>query len=169
MLSKIAGKWSASLHKTHDSTGVLRTLCYCKLTRFLCKWNMGCRRLNITWNLDRSYTSLTGVKETINHCNKKLHIWSWRRPRSVSRDVTLKKLWCDFEKFLSPLILGFQTSHLFSKQTFFRGVHRSLVNRCTWRHNHVPLKTQTLKLSLTSCYLVFCPFVRNISCGNSSS
>ena len=168
MLSKVAGQWSASLHKTHDSTGVFRTLCYCKLTRFLCKWNIGCRRLNITSNLERSYTSLTEVKETITHCNKELHIWYWRRPRSASRDVTLKKLWCDFEKFLSPVILGFQT-HLFSKQTFFRGVHRSLVNRCTWRHNHVTLKTQTLKLSLTSFYLVFCPFVRNISCGNSSS
>ena len=42
--------------KTHDSTGVFHTLCYCKLTRFLCKWNIGRKRVNITSNLDSSYT-----------------------------------------------------------------------------------------------------------------
>ena len=151
MLSKIAGQWSASLPKMHDSTGVLCKLCYCKLTRFLCKWNMGRKRVNITSNLDSSYTSLRGVKEAMNHYNKELHLWSCRRPRSACRRVMLKKLYCDFEKILSPVLLGFQRANLLSRQTFFRGVHRALVNRCKWRHNYLFLKTQTLKLSPTSC------------------
>ena len=82
IFSKIAGKWSASSFKTHDSTGVFRILCYWKLTRFLCKWNIGRKRVNITANFGSSYTSLTGVKEAIRHFNKELHIWSCRRPRS---------------------------------------------------------------------------------------
>ena len=116
MLSKIAGHWSASLLKTHDSTGIFRTLCYCKLTRFLCKWNIGRKRVNITPDLDSSYTSLSGVKEATKHCNKELHIWSCRRPRSASRGVALKNLQYDFEKFSSSVLLGFQTSNLFSSK-----------------------------------------------------
>ena len=103
MLSKIAGQWSASLPKMHDSTGVLCKLCYCKLTRFLCKWNMGRKRVNITSNLDSSYTSLRGVKEGMNHYNKELHLWSCRRldpPVGAwcwkSYSVTLKKFYLQF-------------------------------------------------------------------------
>ena len=56
-------------------------------------------------------------------------------------------------------MLRFQTSNLFSRQTFFRGVPRALVNRCKWCHNYVTLKTQTLKLSPTSFFFslpLFC-------------
>ena len=103
-----SGQWSASLLKTHDSTGVIRTLCYCKLTRFQCKWNMGRKRVKITSNLDSSYTSLAEVKEIINHFNKELHIWSCRRPRSASRRVTLKKLEFDLKNCFLLLCCGFK-------------------------------------------------------------
>ena len=90
MLSKIAGQWSASLI-LHDSTRVFRTLGYCRLARFLCKLNIGRKRVNITSNLDSSYTFLTGIKETINHCKKELHIWSCRRPKNPPLGARLWK------------------------------------------------------------------------------
>ena len=55
-------------------------------------------------------------------------------------------------------MLWFQTSNLFSRQTFFIEVHRALDNRCKWRHNHVTLKRQTLKPSPTSCFIFKCIF-----------
>ena len=59
-------------------------------------------------------------------------------------------------------MLGFQTSNLFSRQTF-RGVQSALVNRCKWRHNHVTLKTQKLKSSPTS-YSNFIYFYIDLFC-----
>ena len=91
MLSKIAGQWSASLI-LHDSTRVFRTLGYCRLARFLCKLNIGRKRVNITSNLDSSYTFLTGIKETINHCKKELHIWSCRRPKNPPLGAYFEKI-----------------------------------------------------------------------------
>ena len=74
-----------------------------------------------------------------------------RHCRFASRGMTWKKLWRDFEIITYPVVLQFQTSNLFSKQTF-KGVHRAYINRCKWCHNHVTLKTQTLKSPPTSCY-----------------
>ena len=150
MLSKIAGQWSASLI-LHDSTRVFRTLGYCRLARFLCKLNIGRKRVNITSNLDSSYTYLTGIKETINHCKKELHIWSCRRPKNPPLGAWLWKNYSvTLKNFYLQLCWG--STNLFSRQTSYRGVHRAIANMYKWRHNHVTLKTQTLKSLPTSCY-----------------
>ena len=128
IFSKIAGQWSASSLKTHDSTGAFRTLCYWKLTKFLCKWNIGRKRVNITSNLGSSYTSLTGVKEAIRHFNKELHIWSCRRPRSSLGAW----LWKNYSVTLKKFYL--QLCWVFKRQIFLAGklriLHRALASRC---------------------------------------
>ena len=103
--------------------------------------------------MDSSYTSLTGVKKVINHCNKEHHIWSYKRPRSAIGAWLCKS----YSVNISPVMPGFHTSDLFSRQTFFRGVHRVIVSRYDviitwlWRRRH--LSRHRLFFSFSSLFL----------------